>query len=141
MITVGTHCRTVGMVLSDCQKLLSDYCRTVGLLSEFTVGLSDQGSASQLTFFLERGPETALTTGHFCPGRGPSTYTKSLTRVLRVVRVSVARAHALFGVSLVFLANLFPVPTAEDTGAAVKQVRKIEVHTVSTPLWGIGAQT
>ena len=43
MITVGslgTHCRTVGMVLSDCQKLLSDYCRTVGLLSEFTVGLS-----------------------------------------------------------------------------------------------------
>ena len=46
MVPVGTHCRTVGMVLSDCQMLLSDYCRTVGLLSEFTVGLSDQGSAS-----------------------------------------------------------------------------------------------
>ena len=44
MVPVGTHCRTVGMILSDCQKLLSDYCRTVGLLSEFTVGLSDHGS-------------------------------------------------------------------------------------------------
>ena len=46
MVPVGTHCRTVGMVLSDCQKLLSDYCRTGGLLSEFTVGLSDQGSGT-----------------------------------------------------------------------------------------------
>ena len=46
MVPVGTHCRTVGMVLSDCQMLLSDYCRTVGLLSEFTVGLSDHGSKS-----------------------------------------------------------------------------------------------
>ena len=32
--TVRSYCRT-----------LSDYCRTGGLLSEFTVGLSDQGSA------------------------------------------------------------------------------------------------
>ena len=47
-----TDCRTT-VGLSDCRTvgLLSDYCRiTVGLLSEFTVGLSDRGSGLDAQF-------------------------------------------------------------------------------------------
>jgi hypothetical protein len=81
MVTVGIHCRTVGMVLSDCRKLLSDYCRTTVGLSEYCrSSLSDCRTTAQAIVWL-----LCMCCRHCRIPLGPAR-SRSLTMALESVR-------------------------------------------------------